>query len=292
MTTSPDVVVRPAWPVDVAPAYPGAPLVSDLDYLDDPDVVRTANFDLWTFQTALRWQHPSVPATGFWSRTLEQFVPEDDCGRPTIDETAWNAAMDIRIGPDGPLAVYRPPWCTARAPDLVATEADLSELVVPVGGDGSAWVAYAEPCTVEVLVHHRDSAAVPAGGASATLLWRAVDDPGPVLDSRPDGIVAHLTHGGPAPAGWQVERRVLPVPLDARLPRAVAIDVDLSGCAPGRFVLLLAYVESTADDQPRAAPAAGTARSVTDLVRNWSSIAARLVSIESRDGSGDGGGAG
>jgi len=57
LMASPDIVVRPAWPVTEPPQFPGD-LVSDLGPEDD--IGLGTNFNLWTFQTAFRWQHPSV----------------------------------------------------------------------------------------------------------------------------------------------------------------------------------------------------------------------------------------
>jgi hypothetical protein len=248
------------------------------------DVEPASSFDLWTFQTAFRWLHPSVPASGYWSRALENFLPAArDGGTATIDRQLWDDVMAIRIGTDGPLAVYRPPWQTALAPDFAASEADLAELVVPAYGDPATWTAYALPSTVEILLHHRDSRAVPAGDAWATLLWRSFDVPRDRIDADTAGILAYLTGTGDPPADWRVLRQQLTVPLDARLPRAVAIDVDLSGQTPDDTVLFLAYVDSAADDQPRRPPSIESPKTLTDLIRSWPSLAARKVLIVSSE---------
>jgi len=274
LMASPDIVVRPAWPVTEPPQFPGD-LVSDLGPKDD--IGLGTNFNLWTFQTAFRWQHPSVAVTGRWSHTLEHFL-----GSTTIDEQAWNAAMDIRIGADGPRAVYRAPWQTPLAPDFAATEADLTELVVSADED-LGWSVHPQPCTVEVLLHHRDTRPVPAGGARVTLLWQATDDPWSLAETDPTEILAYLRGTGDPPPNWMIARQQLTVPLEARLPRAASIDVDLSDVT-SEHVLFLAHVESAADDQPRRPPSIRLPQTVTELVRSWPQLAGRQVKIIAREG--------
>jgi hypothetical protein len=71
--------------------------------------------------------------------------------------------------------------------------------------------------------------------------------------------------------------------LDARLPRAVPIDVNFAaagGPAPGDRVLLLALVGSTVDD-PIVGPA-GPPPTVADLVQAWPHAAMRIVRVINR----------
>jgi hypothetical protein len=81
-------------------------------------------------------------------------------------------------------------------------------------------------------------------------------------------LLAYLTGTGDPPPDWQIVRQSLTVPLDARLPRPVAIDVDLSGVSTD-MVLFLAHVESAADDRPRRLPSIARPQTLTELVRSW-----------------------
>ena len=91
----------------------------------------------------------------------------------------------------------------------------------------------------------------------------------------------------PGPAGWNVATtgagaamRPLGTTLDARLPRAVSLDLDLSGVTAGHRVMLLALVGSFADDP--VAPPAGAPANVADLVRAWPHAALRIVRVTNR----------
>ena len=61
------------------------------------------------------------------------------------------------------------------------------------------------------------------------------------------------------------------------MPRAVPIDIDLSGVTAGHFVLFVALAGSTVD--PFTGASAGAINTVTDLVRGWPHAAARLVRV-------------
>jgi hypothetical protein len=74
--------------------------------------------------------------------------------------------------------------------------------------------------------------------------------------------------------------QTLPTLLDARQPRAVSVDVDLSGVTSGHRVIVLALVGSLADDLvPPPAPLPAT---VSDLVRAWPNAALRVVRVATR----------
>jgi len=119
--------------------------------------------------------------------------------------------------------------------------------------------------------------------ARVTLLWQATDDPWRLAEADPADLLAHVVGTGGPPTDWTVVRRQLTVPLDARLPRAVAIDVDLSDVSAG-YVLFLAHVESDADDRPRRPPSVRRPRTLTELVRSWPQLAGRQVRIVARGG--------
>ena len=303
MTSSPDIVVRPKWPRTVVPSFIGGPIIAK----------GLANaYQLWTFQTALRWLYPSVAATGKWTEALGNLVILHRTtmalpALPQIDAAVWsNVVGGVRVKNNGvvstdladPLAVYRAPWHTARAPSAAPTEADLMELVVPPRPIGAIWEVYREQSTVDVLVHHRDGRAVPVGGAYVVLMWRSGATPAALMALSPATVITYLASVSPGPAvplpaGWNVQIRAgvvaqpLTVPVEGRLPRGISIDVDLSAPAVGPHVLLMAFVGSTADEGPPLQPTMSTTANVppttiTDLVTCWPYAAARVVNIVNR----------
>jgi hypothetical protein len=173
----------------------------------------------------------------------------------------------------------------------VATEVDLMELVLPTRVVGNIWRVYREPSTVDVLVHHRDVRPVAPNDAFAILLWRSAATAAALLATNPAGLpafAASLLTAAPAatPAGWNhvpsgtgpLHR--LPVAVDARLPRAIPIDVDLSGVSNGHHVLLLAIVGSTVD--PFSVAPVGATANMTAFVRAWPYGALRLIRVGNR----------
>jgi hypothetical protein len=202
-----------------------------------------------------------------------------------------------------PLAVYRAPWHTPLNFDGPGTEVDLIEAVFPVRTSGPEWTVFREACTVDVLLHHRDSRPVAPGlgdSAFAVLLWRFAATTAELLATPATGLVNYLSTvraagagaAAPAPpAGWRVATESAAGPamhtlssvLDARLPRAVPIDLNFAaagGPANGQRVLLLALVASTLDD-PIVAPA-GPPATVADLVQAWPPAAMRIVRVINR----------
>ncbi len=308
---SPDIVVRPRWPVATAPGWQlgGGTITSS----------NVPEYELWTFQTAFRWLYPSLLADGRWTDQFGDLVALHRSQQPGmaggrfIDRALWNAVVGgVRLASPSPAtvttstaggdprAVYRPPWHTHVAAAGAATEIDLMECVRPARTVGDVWQVFAEPCTVDVLVHHRDTRAVPANGAWVALLWRTDPLEAPLLQADLAGlpaVVASLLTATPQapPAGWTVVTASggasvhrLPVAVDARLPRAVSVDLDLSavvdpagGTAPQR-VLLVAVAGSGADPlsvAPVGLPAPATP---ADLVRRWPYAAMRLLRVVRR----------
>jgi hypothetical protein len=156
---------------------------------------------------------------------------------------------------------------------------------------------FAEPSTVDVLIHHRDTEPVPAGDAFAMLLWRSGPSQSALLatDIAPiPGYVNAVLGAGPvppAPAGWNraetpggSPKLSLPVPLDARLPRAVPIDVNLSSptVPANHFVLFLAVAGSSIDPCGEAPVGLPAVPRPADLVRGWPYAALRLVKVSAR----------
>ena len=309
---SPDIVVRPQ-------AGPAAPPKWGLAAGTFIDALNPVEYELWTFQTALRWLYPSVAADGRWSDALgrlvelhrstaaalapvEQRINEalwkavvgDIVGGVVVGGTRVDAAGRVNNAPGDPLAVYHPPWQTPVAMNAVPTEIDLIDNVVMSQLAGVAQV-YREESTVDVLVHHRDTRPLAAGDAFVILLWSFNAAQAPLLAQDVSPLlpyVAGAVAGGPVPAtpaGWNPvltgagsPLHRLPVPLDARMPRAVSIDVDLSAVTAGHRVLLVAVAGSSVDrcgTAPVGLPATPT---IADLVGRWPYAAARLVRVIAR----------
>ncbi len=349
--SSPDIVVRPQ-PGRVGATPPGwqfGPTARLTGSFTTPD------YQLWTFQTAFRWHHPSIFATGLDSAPLRQMVARHRAALHLtgayIDRDLWRAVMAgtlppaavaaglppsaaaarldpatfaLSTDPAHPLAVYQSPWLSAATPTLIPTEVDLLEGVLPPRIDSAAnevWEVFLEPNTVDVLVHHRDTHWVEANDAFVILLWRHKPSQAQVLAADTDtalipDFVATLLNaelpGAPAPArpvpaltqwsavptgsgplGTFVHR--VGTQLDARMPRAVSIDIDFTAgpSAPvvGSRVALLAIAGSVADlctvaavgvPTPPAPPAVPAALAPADLVRAWPYTALRVVKLVHR----------
>lgn len=308
---SPDIVVRPR---SNPAAFPTWQL--------GPDTIRDGNappYQLWTFQTAFRWLFPSVVADGQWTEALGELVRVRRSALgilpvvPEINQALWdavvggvhlNAAGAVTASAGDPFAVYRTPWTSPAALTAVPTEIDLLESVVAPSTLLNVQQLFNEPSTVDVLIHHRDTRPLNAGDAFALLLWRhAASQPGALTPATIAGIPAYVASvlaaeavttavSGPLPAvppGWTLAPdplgralHKLDVKLDARMPRGVSIDVDLS--SPGvpnlRRVLFLAVVGSRVDPCPAlAGPAPST---MEDLVRRWPYAAMRLIRVSAR----------
>ena len=301
---SPDITVRPAANPAAAPTWQlGTGRIT---------ATNAPRYQLWTFQTAFRWLFPAVVADGLWTdlfgdmvelhRVRTGFSP----GR-FIDRTQWdwvvggtrlNANGGVTGNPGDPLGVYRAPWQSPAAMAAAATEVDLMETVAPVSESGDVWRTFREPSTVDVLIHHRDVRAVAAAGAFAVLLWRSSASQSTLLSTSAAGLQAYvqsLVTGAPlaTPAGWNV----VPLPIgggpplhrsnvaiDARLPRAVSIDVDFSGVTNNHRVLLMAFVGSDVDGftAPVTPPTGGGPGNVGDLVRGWAHACMRLIRVSTR----------
>ena len=293
---SPDVVIRPAAGPAAAPGWqlPGSTTIHQGN---------VPAYQLWTFQTAFRWIYPSVAATGTWSDPfgdlveLHRTVATPASPGRFIDRALWDAVVGgtrltaagaVSAAAGDPLAVYRAPWQSAAAPAAVATEVDVVELVRPTRTVNDVWRVFRERSTVDVLVHHRDTRPLAANDAFAILLWRSAPSPTTLLNVNPSGIpawAAGVAGGGAAapPAGWNVAGgplHRLPVPLDARLPRAIPIDLDLSGVSANHHVLLLALVGSSLDSFAEAP--AGAVANMTALVQRWPYAAMRIVRVATR----------
>jgi hypothetical protein len=305
LAASPDITVRPRWPVAATPAFLPAPAITALN---------APAYDVWTFQTAFRWLHPSVVANGQFSDALGRLVAlhrtqmaPAKSAVPQIDAAVWTDVVGgVRVKADGtvttdtadPRAVYRAPWQTPRAPDVTATEADLLDLV-PRNVVNDLWTVFREPCTVDVLVHHRDAIGLRANQGFVVLLWRVGVTPSdllalPVATLLPFLAAAATGTAQPVPGGWNLATggggitwRTVPTAVDARMPRAVSIDVDLTTVPNKQQVLFLAFVGSIGAGEvfvpPTTAPGAVVPpTTVAELVRFCPYAAARIVHIENR----------
>jgi hypothetical protein len=297
---SPDITVRPRWPLAGAPTW----------RLGVGTIAGPAGrgYQLWTFQTAFRWIYPSLVADGEWTDQLGDLVElhRTVLGLPPgriIDRALWDGVVGAtRLTPTGqvsaaaanPLAVYRPPWQHAGALTAGATEIDLLESVLPSETrlNGTVWRVYREPVTVDVLVHHRDTRPLPVNDAFAIVLWRSTGALATALAwdvSTFPAFARSLLTGAPQgdPAGWQVAvdgggSRVhrLGQALDARLPKAVSVDIDLSAVTEWHRVLVVAIVGSTTDALTTGP--SGVITNPSSLVRNWPHAAARLLQVRAR----------
>jgi hypothetical protein len=288
------------------------------------DTIRDGNappYQLWTFQTAFRWLFPSVVADGQWTESLGELVRlhRSTLGIlplvPAINQALWDAVVGgVHLNPAGTVtanaadafAVYRTPWTSPAAMTAVPTEIDLLESVKPSSTLLGVQQLFNEPSTVDVLIHHRDTRPLNASDAFVLLLWRqAASQPGALTPTTIAGISAYVASvltaeavtapmpsALPAdPPGWTFAPNAagralhtLNVKLDARMPRGVSIDVDLS--APGvpnlHRVLFLAIVGSKVD--PCSIPPVGMPATPTmdDLVRRWPYAAMRLIRVSAR----------
>jgi hypothetical protein len=143
-----------------------------------------------------------------------------------------------------------------------------------------------------VLLHHRDSRPLAAGEGFAILLWRSrasrTSALGGNVSTFPAFARSLLTAApGPTPGGWNLAvdgagNRVhrLAQALDARLPKAVSIDVDLSGVPDWHRVALVALAGSTTD--PMTTAPSGAVNTLEQLVRRWPHAGLRLIQVAPR----------
>ncbi len=303
---SPDITVRPESAAQIVPQWQLGAGTMAMTAANPP------TYQLWTFQTAFRWIFPSVLATGIWSPSFQQLVLRRRVelgmsAQPIIDKALWDAVVATRISaatgaPSNnvadPLAVYRAPWQSGADMNVAATEVDLVECVQPVSSVGGVWQVHRERNTVDVLLHHRDTRPLTPAQSHVVLLWRSA----PAMPTLQALGIADVTpfltqcaatgNVQAVPGGWQVAGpavgaavRSLGVALDARIPRAVSFDVDLSLVDPAHFVLFLAVAWSDADRlavPPTGFPALPALPTVAHLVRGWPYAAARIVQVSPR----------
>ena len=289
---SPDVVIRPARrPAAAAPIR--FPFASDQAI----GPASTGSHHLWTFQTAFRWHFPCIRADGVWSDQLADLIRlyrTSNAGLGTgnrVTLATWNKIVrETRLAPDRsvstdpahPFAVFETPWHTTSS-TAPATEVDVLELVQPLSTSAGIWRVRSEPCTVDVLLHHRDTRPVDANDAYVALFFRVAPGSVALLAERASTFDAlHEWRGTatvPVPAGWTRVGTVhrLPVTLDAFMPKAISIDVDLSAVPLGHHVLFLAVCGSSDDPASPAPEGLSATSTIVDMARAWPRAALRLV---------------
>jgi hypothetical protein len=255
---SPDILIRPAPPVNSEPAPEPRP-----DFFPIDENHHNPSFELWTFQTAFRQLEPACRPTGSWSDTFKTLLVDYKQSHglgalPRIDWPTWkNAVTQTRV--------YAPPWAGATP-----TEADFMQLVM----DEHNVVQRVQPATlpakyttrrlkVDVLVHQRGLAPVKAADVSVLLLMRELPHtwpmvpPWPVLAIDADwkqSTVLALASGGSPEAGWTdgwepgdptlVRHPPHGADLSAATPQAVTFDLALPTAMPKGNVMLLAVCSS------------------------------------------------
>jgi len=310
---SPDITIRPQAPVVSRPTFRGTNIRNG-----------ALKYQLWTFQTAFRWLSPSVIPNGEWTDQFGDLVERyrlantpstpplptltqrnTSARRRIVDRELWNHVMAAAMDESGSPGVYRAPWrnvLPSSPPDPAdpaqpATEIDIIESVVPRRDTNNVWQVYRERSTVDVLLHHRDTRPVPKNQSVVILLWRTSRSTSTLRNTNCSAIPAYARSlfNGPAlptPPGWNVQNAAdgtplhrLSVALSARMPRAVPIDLDLSGATiarEGDRVMLLAIAGSSVD-QFSAVPT-GPIDNVENFIRNWPHAATRLISCWTRPG--------
>ena len=296
---SPDIVIRPA-PRPVAAAAIPFPLAANKELGPSSN----GTYNLWTFQSAFRWLFPAIRADGLWTDQFEDLLALYRSGIPAltngkkISAKTWNevvnktqldAARKVVTTGATQQAVYETPWQNPGSTTALATEIDLMELVKPVDVKDNVWHTYAEKSVVDILLHHRDSRPTDANDAYTALFMRKAADSATLraLLAQPFAPL-HAWTGTtpvPTPTDWTLVSvgansvHKLPARLDAFMPRAISVELDLStGFAAGDHVLLFAVCGSSkmVPVVPAGLMAAST---VEDLVRAWPRAAMRIIQV-------------
>jgi hypothetical protein len=281
---SPDIRVRPAPfdPFDLPPDPPAAP----------PFPWTSATFvepyTLWVFQMAFHSRDPIVVPDGRWTDLFDaRLVADNPAIGSRITEARWRSTVTE-------FTAFGAPW---DGPE--PTEADLAERVIERKTNFTEGAVTEEFTSadriryrVDVLVHRRDLRPLPPADVRVALLTCPLPAPGGPLayaafgidDPWKAAVAAFLRGTGPAtaiPVPWQVADAAFGVrnpshPLDARLPRAVTFDLDLTSMpgAPAPGLLLLAVVHATGDELTVGQMTGGTVR---ELVLNCHHVAAKIL---------------
>jgi hypothetical protein len=302
---SPDIMVRPQAGPAAAPKWQlGAAAVMNSSIF--------VPYQLWTFQTAFRWIFPSLEADGAWEPSLDSLIQRHRfaIGMPVnsnIDKALWDAVVGgthldatgaVTANAADPLAVYRAPWQSRTALDALGNEADLLQRVLFPQVVADVATVFTEHNTVDVLIHHRDTRPIAPNHSFAVLLFKSNPSKPALLAEDLSAFPAYVRSvlaadnaNSPlpaAPAGWTLATTAghgvnrLNARLDARMPRAVSYDIDLSAINSGDFVLFLAFAGSDIDAFVATPVALPPMPKVADLVTRWTPAAARLVRVLTR----------
>lgn len=229
-------------------------------------------------QSALRARtgDARVRATGRWDNTFNEVLAT--LGAPTvlgtvrIDKAYWELNMQL------PWANAEP-WGPARpaSADLIELSPTLFE---PTGNDMAGELPPG-PSKVEVLVQYRGLAPLDGGELRVALLkWSGTALP--TGDAPWTNAVNHVLNSTPGTtslpfgAGWSLvgSRQTLTgQTLDALRPGIASFDLDLTGEAAGRVVLLVAVIRS-GDTDVALAPAP-----LDSLIVNNPNVAARSLRV-------------
>ncbi|MHC5010108.1 MAG: hypothetical protein ACYTG6_04040 [Planctomycetota bacterium] len=278
--SSPDIRIRIA-PGSPAPASPP----TSLPWTDSSPILLR---ELWAFKTALHAVDPLCRPTQIyaWSNNFKARIKAQRVkhGLTRADEALVDAGLWNKVVKTG--NIYAAPW-----DGIEPTEADLHELVYEhtthKAGVGRVVEVGRQALKVDVLVHHRHVRPIPAAGVGVILLRRQVPSTegsgsGVALADQWRANVVQLVNGHtpPLPDHWTVADpagvRRPSGPVDARTPRAVTFDLDMSSAPANSNWMLLAVVSSTTDAL-EIADLTGT--TLEDLVRGCSHVAAKLITV-------------
>jgi hypothetical protein len=303
---SPDVMIRSAPRPSGAAAVP-FPLAAGKSI--GPSF--NGSYHVWTFQTAFRFHFPAIRPDGQWTDQLAELIQQFRTTSPTfgngrtINKATWDAVVGrtrldatgaLSVVPTDRFAVYDTPWQPAGGAPIAGTEIDLLELVQPIKPATDIWNVYAEKCVIDVLLHHRDTRAVAANDAYVALFMKQGATPAALLAEPASTFTTlHAWSGStpvPQPAGWtRVEvsgsaLHKLPTTLDAFMPRAISVEVDLTtaigqatAMPVGTHVMFVAVCGSSAESPPPAPVGLVGASTIADLAVRWPRSALRLVQV-------------
>jgi len=252
---------------------------------DNVRLLRAALQARGVWETDLANQHATASTyLRLFPTDTRRRLPTPIAGATTNGEATpprWDASPDIVVDTSGQ-AWPSPP-----------TEADIVTLLdrpeAKRAGPVASLVLGNRTPKVHVLVHHRWSQAAAPADIRVLLMRHAMPDDGNVpLGGLWAALVTAVGSASPPaslPGGWAQASTVLwksPAgPIDARMPRAVSFDLDLSADPDGN-VMLLAVVMSASNQIGPADLRAGLpadATNVQDLVLRSPHAAARSVEL-------------
>jgi hypothetical protein len=287
----PDIRIRPA----PGSAPPGAPMTAAAPWTARP----VDRYQLWSLQTALHAIDPRIVPDGRWTGTFRRRLRTIRTARGMSDQARVDVGLwghaDVQAG------FWADPWADGGPTELDLVERVVGQATPRPGGPMAAAVSPASVAIragrarVEVCVHHRGAAALPAASVAVLLLtlplpadpatWPLL--PGIALTAVTPALQAAMAAvgagGGPLPAaalpaGYAVAdvgvaiRRPATDVATAR-PAVVSFDLDLTATPPGTRLLLLALV---AAGPGTPAPVGAGLR---DVVQGSPQVSARSIEV-------------